>query len=272
MTRKKTILKEPLFDEAELKGIMRDLATFGYLLPTDDTELEGFDCVHGKTDIELPTHLAEPAFLYNRKAVTHSNKGGAVSGHIKSERSPSKSYFKKVVLAAEVAFELHEEPTFGRIKLVKLLYLCEQVCSMNLDTNYKKFAAGPLDPKLIYSIEAEFRRLKWFNAKKRDSYGIVYERLENVDRYKKYYENYYGDTSHQISHLIELFRKEKSDFCEIVATLFYVWKDCLATKSIVSDKKLFEGFYSWDEKKRRFPESRLVDALKWMGSNRVVPV
>ena len=54
------------------------------------------------------------------------------------------AFLRKLILASHIIYELCDEPTFGHTKLMKLLYLSEQVGRMALHTNYKKFAAGPL--------------------------------------------------------------------------------------------------------------------------------
>lgn len=84
-------------------------------------------------------------------------------------------YFRRVVLAAEIASKLHDQPTFGHVKFQKLVYLCEQVSSMNLHSSYSKQAAGPYDRKFMHSIDKEFNKQKWFDVK-----------LENKDGRNKY--------------------------------------------------------------------------------------
>jgi hypothetical protein len=73
-------------------------------------------------------------------------------------------YFKRAVLAAEIAYQLHSDFTFGRIKFQKMVYLCEHVADMNLEERYSKQAAGPFDNKFMHSIHTEFTRQKWFEV------------------------------------------------------------------------------------------------------------
>ncbi|MBL0103588.1 MAG: hypothetical protein IPP51_07460 [Bacteroidetes bacterium] len=142
-------------------------------------------------------------------------------------RAP-KDYFKKTVLAAEIVYQLHDEPTFGHIKFAKLFCLCEHVNNIKLSTNYKKFAAGPLDNKWLYSVDSEFEKQKWFKKVQREgSYGVKYLPLENVEKYKDYYSHYFSNQATRISSIIELFRKRDTAFCEIVATLFFVWEEAI---------------------------------------------
>jgi hypothetical protein len=143
---------------------------------------------------------------------------------------------------------------------------------MKLNTSFAKHAAGPLDPKLMYSIDKEFERQKWFKKVKRENYGFKYEPLEKMESYKTYYSRYYSNQKESIDRIIELFRKANSDFCEKVATLFAVWKENILKNDPTDEPSLFRGFYAWDEKKARFKESELVKALAWMRENDIVPV
>src|SRR4051812_3853195 len=57
---------------------------------------------------------------------------------IKTKPTKNNTFFKRVVLAAEIASQMHKEPTFGRIKFQKLVYLCEHAASINLNERYSK--------------------------------------------------------------------------------------------------------------------------------------
>ena len=81
---------------------------------------------------------------------------------IKNSRS---LFFRRVVLGAEIVNSLHMERTFGHVKFMKLMYLCEQVSNMKLSARYVKQAAGPYDARFMHSIDREFIRLKWFDVK-----------------------------------------------------------------------------------------------------------
>lgn len=247
-----------------------DMKRFGYLLPTNADELEEFEKIYGSTPIAFPEHLKNPDFLFKK---VEAKNGKVIALKQESKKKDYRTnYFKNVVLAAEIANNLHHEPTFGHKKFVKIKYLCEEICNMKLDSNYGKYAAGPLDPKAMYSIDSEFKNQKWFKVERRASYGYKYIPLEKVDNYKQYYSRYYADHLNGIKRVIELFRKEKSDFCEKVATLFFIWKENLEKKSPTDEATLFKGFYAWDESKKRFTESELSNAIKWMKKNDTVPI
>lgn len=262
--------------------LQADMRRFGYLLPTNDEELEEFEKIFGKTQVMFPEHLKRPAFLLDGdvQSADQANKSHSkrktevasseVSKKVISKATKKNDYFKKLVLAAEIAYQLYEEPTFGHVKFVKLLYLCNQVCKIKLTVNFGKYAAGPLDGKLIRVIDAEFRKKKWFTVTQSD-YGYRYEPDENIEDYKIYYSRYYKNQLHQINSLIELFRDKRSDFCEIVATVYYLWSEFIVKHKLVNEASLIKGFYDWDERKKRFKESEIRSAIDWMNENEIIP-
>jgi hypothetical protein len=252
--------------------LVSDLKHFGYLLPTDDEELEEFEQIFGTTQVIFPEHFNNTDFLFVQKKKEELKK---VPIKVKTrfvKEQAKNDYFKKIVLAAEIANELYIEPTFGHIKFVKVLYLCEQVCNMKLSTCYKKFAAGPLDPKLIYSIDSEFKKQGWFRKVKRTSYGYKYIPMDNLNKYKTYYLRNFGTESKHIAEIIELFRKKQSPFCEIVATLYAVWKELLENNMIVDESTLIRDFYAWDEAKACYSVDQIKNGIEWMEDNDIVPV
>jgi hypothetical protein len=260
----------------------------GHLFPTTEEEVKEFDKLLGNTEIILPNEVDDPKFILdklkelslkkNRELIINTSaskedKLKIVSlndGITKKSVDKNKDYFKKLVLAAEVASQLFAEPTFGRTKFVKVLYLCEQVCQMQLSTNYGKYAAGPFDPKFIFSVEAEFKNREWFEVIKKDS-RTKYLPSKKIDSYKTYFFNYYQNKIDSINRVINLFRPEKTDFCEIVATIFSVWKEELLKKAFITDDILVDKFYSWSKQKERFAEHQIIAAIEWMKSEQIVP-
>lgn len=267
-------------EAANLRALKSDLQSFGYLLPTNDEELEEFEKMFGKTQVLFPDRLKNPVFLNKESKKSYSTepfiaKDEPFNAKAISSTTPGKKndYFKKLVLAAEIANQLHSEPTFGHVKFVKITYLCNQVCNMRLNVNYGRYAAGPLDPKLMYTVDAEFRRRKWFNVlKSKSKYGgYKYYPGENINDYKIYFSRYYHSQINQINSLIELFRDKKSDFCEIVATVYFLWQDFKTKNKLINNASLIRDFYDWDTKKKRFSESEIIKTIEWMTDNEIVP-
>jgi hypothetical protein len=197
---------------------------------------------------------------------------------IQSEFTKQQAFLRKLMLASHIVYELCEEPTFGHTKLMKLLYLCEQAGGMALQTNYKKFAAGPFDGKTLTLIDKEFAKNKWFTIEKK-SFAIggqkreatVYKKTDKSLSYKKHFENYFASEAETINRLIGLFRKEKTQTAEIVATLYFTWKELKAVKTIISDNALIEGFYKFHPEKKKFTAEQIMTGYKYMQTNELYP-
>ena len=265
------------------KSLTTLLKEDGFVLPTTEEEITKYEEKFGATEIILPEEIDKPDFLFqskvksitNQKVKAPQNKARVISignKKAKANKTHKNDYFKKLVLAAEIANQLHSEPTFGHTKFVKVEYLCVQVCNMQLSMNHGKYAAGPLDPKHMYSVDAEFKKRKWFTITRRHgSHGYKYSPGDNIDEYKRYFSRYYENQLPFINRVIDLFRKADSNFCEKVATLYFVWKENLTAGKQVSDDLLIAEFYQWSEGKGRFTRSELTEALYWMRSNEIVP-
>lgn len=187
----------------------------------------------------------------------------------------SKTFFKRSVLAAEIASELHSEITFGRVKFQKMIYLCECVGGMQVQNRYKKFAAGPFDNKFMHSIVPEFEKQKWFrvDVKKENGYSrTVYSPLSNAGGHAKYYEKYFADQKEQIARIIDLFRKSHTKKVELVATLYYCIEELVSKNKIVNEDNLFPLFYSWAEEKSKFTNDEIKNELYWMKENGLYPI
>src|SRR5205085_8458483 len=138
--------------------------------------------------------------------------------------------FKRGVLAAEIVSQLHIEPRFGRVKLQKLLYLCEYHAELQeIESDYIKAAAGPFDNRLIRSVESQLLKAKWYETIEIKENGRVkgykYRPLEKAGTHKTFFERYWGAKRNPIQRIINLLRTEKTKHCEIVATLYAAWND-----------------------------------------------
>lgn len=190
---------------------------------------------------------------------------------VKSSGKGANLYFKRAVLAAEIASNLHNERTFGHVKFQKLVYLGEQICELKADKEYSKQVAGPYDRKFMHSIDFQFKRQKWFEVKleKIQNFKMYkYYPLENIDNYKQYYERYYSDNDKDIKWLINTFKKKKTDDVELIATLFYCWKEI---KNEFSEDLLIERFYQWSKEKKKFSRVKVTEGITWMKENNFYP-
>ncbi|RZH29843.1 restriction endonuclease subunit S, partial [Acinetobacter pittii] len=176
---------------------------------------------------------------------------------------------KLLSLAAEITFQLHTEPTFGHLKLQKLVYLCQQLKHMDLAADFKQHAAGPYDPAMARYLDKEFKNREWFSYDpKRD---LKYKPLSRCNDHRSAFNRYFAEDVSEIYDLIGLFRASKSDHIEIVATLFACWLRLLEKKLSVTEEQLLKDFYTWSEEKKRFSKAEVLTGYKWMHQYSVIP-
>jgi hypothetical protein len=183
------------------------------------------------------------------------------------KKENQQQYFKRVVLAAEIANHLHDEPTFGRVKFQKLVYLCEHAAKMDLNDRYTKQVAGPFDNKFMHTIEEEFKKNKWFEVKKIKEGKMtrsVYEQMSGAIGYKKYYQSYFSKEAEAIDYIINLFRKTKTDKTEVAATLYACYVELKEPALTASFDQLLIKFYAWAKSKQRFEPELVESTWRWM--------
>lgn len=186
----------------------------------------------------------------------------------------SKIFFKRVVLAAKIADELHNEPTFGHVKFQKLVYLGEQICSIDTEKRYVKQAAGPYDRRFMHSIDKALKKQNWFEVKKDNGKykRYFYIPLENLEKYNRYYHSYFSKDSQKIDWLISTFKNSKTDKVELIATLFSCWKELLNSQKEFSEDLLIDYFYDWSKEKKKFDIKEVQKGIQWMKNTNLVPL
>jgi type I restriction enzyme S subunit len=179
--------------------------------------------------------------------------------------------FRRVVLGAEIIQRLLDDPHFGRTKFEKALYLCEHHLGIELEGTYRRKAAGPLDGRMLYGMEAMLARQKWYGID--ESPGRVrYVPLEKAGAHDRYFERYWGQHREALDTFLALFRQLHTERCEIVATLYAAWNDLVLTGGYFTDADIIrEVRERWHERKERFTEDRLQRALGWMRKHGLVP-
>ncbi|MDR2438178.1 MAG: restriction endonuclease subunit S [Planctomycetaceae bacterium] len=180
--------------------------------------------------------------------------------------------FRRAVLAAEIVLRFHADKNFGRVKLMKLIYLLEHHVQINdLDMEWTRQLAGPYDPKGIGSIEKILKNNKWFNKKMVGKY-VHYYPLAKKQGHQKYFSSYFGEKQNQIEHVLKLTEKLDTERCEIIATLYGAWNDLIIQNETVTDNRIIDEVRNhWHESKQRFNEERLKKALGWMRENQLIP-
>jgi type I restriction enzyme S subunit len=167
-------------------------------------------------------------------------------------------YYRRTVLAAEIVWQLHKEPTLGHLKLQKLIYLCQKSADMQLPTNFLRQAMGPYDNRLMRSIDKQLKEKKWFEYKKEQVFK--YQPLEKAGQHHNDFIKYFSAESESIQFIIDRFKTIKSDIVEIVATLYACLDNMQNENVIFSEALLIQRFYEWSEEKKKFSE-KLVESV-----------
>lgn len=179
-------------------------------------------------------------------------------------------YYKRSVLAAEIVWQLHKEPTLGHLKLQKLIFLCQKTTNMQLATNFLRQAMGPYDNQLMRSIDKQLNDHKWFEYNSAEK--LKYQPLEKAGEHHADYLKYFSSESTNIQYIIDTFKQSKSSVVEIVATLYACMENILNERNILySEVLLLKRFYEWSEEKQKFSEDEVKAVLKRMKEIGIVP-
>jgi len=183
---------------------------------------------------------------------------------------------KRLSLAAILVSRFHDDPNFGRTKFAKLFYLLDVSEQLELQTNYIREAAGPLDPRALYNhkigIEPLGHKYGYFNTITDGTGFIRYKPGLNINLATRRAKELMPECFEKLDNLFELFKGLDTQRSELVATLFACWNDILLKDKIDLDDTIINDFLSnWHERKTRFSKARLLKELNWMKENGIVP-
>lgn len=214
--------------------------------------------ISGKLQVKPLADLEATKSIAPKKANTVAEKV------LDDKNTKNNPYFQRRVLAAYIIDRLKDESTFGHVKLMKLMYLCEHLADIETASHYHRDAAGPYDNQMIRSIDSQLKKAQWFDCKRVNS-KYQYTALLKKEEYKSWFTQYYSDKETGIESLLHLFGKEKTEKAEMVATLYEAWRDLKEKKQISSDKAIIhEVLNNWHESKQRISEDRWLKCLQWM--------
>ena len=272
------------------KALFYALKANGYLFPATLDDVEKFEELYGNTEIDMPEDLQSYEDLVKRKgedgnlpslnleiaAFTSEPISSASFLNIEQsnrERSfkPGRiDYYKRILLAAEIVYQLHKEPTLGHLKLQKLIYLSQEVNSMHLPVNFTKQAAGPYDPQMARSLDKKLKEKKWFKYQ-RGKY-LKYMPLEKAGEHLEDFKKFFPTELEGIHVLIETFSKATSAQVELVATIYACWKEIIKNKESFSVNLVTQRVYEWSEQKKKFSSEKIESAIKWMNEKGLYPI
>jgi type I restriction enzyme S subunit len=234
-----------------------------------DSQTAKLDALHAAYARQL-TLLAEYRAALIHECVTGQR---SVSQRTVVEATPTKAniHFLRAVLCSEIVHRLHQEPTFGRVKLEKFLYLSEAYAGIDLEGKYQRAAAGPFDNQALRSAESQIQKQKWYQPVKGEK-GTRYLPMEKAGGHQKYFSRYWPEQQPKFDRLFTLLRSFDTERCEIVATLFAVWSDRLRAERPCTDVDIVdEVLTQWHPSKQRISRDRWLSALKWMKQEGLTP-
>lgn len=190
---------------------------------------------------------------------------------VKTKATSANVHFRRSVLAAEIADRLCEEPTFGHVKMEKMLFLTERLCHIDIGSHYHRDAAGPYDNRALRSIDSQLKKQKWFEVRRTEK-GNRYVPMQNRGKHKAYFDKYYSAVLPTFDKIIDTFKTQNTERCEIVATLYSAWEELLHSNKPFTDADIVnEVLNNWHESKKRILQDRWLKAIQWMRNNGFAP-
>jgi len=183
--------------------------------------------------------------------------------------STDKRRFAQAILMCRILDKCRKK--MGRVKLEKMLYTIESSIGFDLETEYVREAAGPLDASIYECERIISKRNKWYTLKS-SSYGVSYAPTKDSGKYEKYYDKYFASYDAEIDRIINIFMNYDADQAEIVATLFAAWNDFIIDQRQFSDEELVdEVLNNWNDSKKRFSRDVWLRAIDQMRKNNIIP-
>lgn len=180
-----------------------------------------------------------------------------------------KRRFAQAILMCRILDKCRKK--MGRVKLEKMLYTIESSIGFDLETEYVREAAGPLDASIYECERIISKRNKWYTLKS-SSYGVSYAPTKDSGKYEKYYDKYFASYDAEIDRIINIFMNYDADQAEIVATLFAAWNDFIIDQRQFSDEDLVdEVLNNWNDSKKRFSRDVWLRAIDQMRKNNIIP-
>ena len=194
-----------------------------------------------------------------------------VENAVKTNVTSANVHFRRSVLAAEIADRLCEEPTFGHVKMEKILFLSERLCHIETGSHYHRDAAGPYDNRALRSIDSQLKKQNWFEVRRTEK-GYRYVPMQNRGKHKMYFDKYFSAVLPTFEKIIDTFKTQNTERCEIVATLYSAWEDLLHSNMPFTDADIVnEVLNNWHESKKRISKERWLNAIHWMRENGFAP-
>lgn len=239
--------------------IKKYLNSIGLDFPSSESEVSSFNEIYEDFDTSIDEELLDPHKILKelKDEKIHLSKASNID------------YHKRIVLAAEIVYELQNDKYLGHLKLQKLIFLCQNSFNMSLPVNFLQQAMGPYDPRLARSIDSQFLKRRWFEFKK-DLFP-KYHPLEKCGEHKEWVDRYFKDQKANIKSILNIFRRFNSTQIELVGTIYACWLKGLKENAIINNEYLIVKVYLWHPVKVKFTKEQITKAIEWMYDNGVYP-
>lgn len=96
--------------------------------------------------------------------------------------------------------------------------------------------------------------------------------MQNRGKHKTYFDKYFSAVLPTFEKIIDTFKTQNTERCEIVATLYSAWEDLLHSNKPFTDADIVnEVLNNWHESKKRISKERWLNAIQWMRENGFAP-
>lgn len=266
---------------------LKDWLKEEFLFPDYDEQkkiaqfLSNMDCLIENHSLKLETLKSHKKGLMQQLFITTADTQQlAMANMVKWDDSAAttssnhyKTGFARQLLAAEILHRCHKHPTMGRVKLQKLIHLSEYYAELDdIHGNYHRAAAGPFDNKLMRGVANGLEKQKWFKEVHREN-RTFYEPMESSGQHSKYLQRW-SEHLPKIHQIINYFANAKTNFCEVVSTLYAAWNDLLIEGREPTDMEIIREASDpnrWHESKAKIEGEKWVLALEWMRMKGLVP-
>lgn len=179
--------------------------------------------------------------------------------------------FKRGAIAAYAVDRLSDRWEFGRTQMEKALYGAQQVVGVDLEMDFKAFAAGPFDEE-IHKLESLANKQQWFHAVSRSGeMGITYRRGAAILDRCGAAKSILGDKLGEFERVLDWMGKMNSEQAGIWTTVHSVWNDLILAGGPIADDRIVKSFYEFHPAKRTIDEKRVRACIQWLRDNRFVP-
>lgn len=200
---------------------------------------------------------------------------------VEQNNKSDKTYsLPEIAILAGYIISQNENQDFGRTKLMKLLFLTEYHCQLNINKDkeqlYLKNVAGPHNDRYIKDVEDILIRYYFYKIQKEKrstKKDIVRYNSNNreIELQSLFYSNF-SEKAKSIDNILSLMKRCSWSACEIIATLYAIWNNRIIRKEKISIPLLLEDFYNWSEHKHDYTKAQVLAGLAFMKKKNIIPI